>query len=210
MMLYWITRRLSLCLFCSSLLFPAWSLAETTKNPDKLWDTVVGAGPGFSNRRNELTQYRLAISKDLPWQWSLTGRWTLRTRLETSYFEWRSSLDDGDPDVSKRGEDLVHGISLSPAWRLEYLPRWDWPIFPYFEFSVGASYITKSNIVSKNTHHTTLGCHFQFEDRIGLGAELGYKRHWGLTTYALHYSNAGICSKNSGVNFFELRLNYDF
>ncbi|WP_157953972.1 acyloxyacyl hydrolase [Microbulbifer sp. A4B17] len=210
MMLYWMIRRLGLYLFFSSLLFPVCSVAEPANNPDKRWVAIVGAGPGFSNRRNELTQYRLALSKDLPWQWSLSDKWTLKTRLETSYFEWRSSLDDGDSDVSKRGEDLVHGMSLSPVWRFEYLPQWDTPIFPYFEVAVGASYITDSNIVSKNTNHTTLGCHFQFEDRIGLGSDFGSERRWGVTTYALHYSNAGTCSENSGVNFFELRLHYSF
>lgn len=67
------------------------------------------------------------------------------------------------------------------------------PVCPYFEASVGLSYLNHTHL-----DHRNLGIHFAFQDRLGIGALFGKTKQLSLGLHAAHYSNAHLSGHNSG------------
>lgn len=65
---------------------------------------------------------------------------------------------------------------------------------PFFDLSVGLSYLTQTKINTQN-----LGIHFAFQDQIGMGASFGAKEQLTIRLSALHYSNGSISKHNAGI-----------
>ncbi|WP_304635475.1 acyloxyacyl hydrolase [Pseudoalteromonas sp.] len=65
------------------------------------------------------------------------------------------------------------------------------------EFGIGVSILDDTHFAGKN-----VSTHYQFEDRLGLVADLGDNR--SLALRYLHYSNAGFKSPNPGLDFISL------
>lgn len=55
-----------------------------------------------------------------------------------------------------------------------------------------------------------MGTNFEFGDHVGLGIRFGERSQYDLAYRYQHYSNGGISNNNSGVNFSEFRLGYQF
>lgn len=79
-------------------------------------------------------------------------------------------------------------------------------ILPFFEISVGLSYLNHTHLDNRN-----LGIHFAFQDRVGFGLFLGPTENFTVGIHAVHYSNARLSSHNSGVTFpLVLDIGYRF
>jgi hypothetical protein len=77
---------------------------------------------------------------------------------------------------------------------------------PYFEGSVGFSYLTKTRIEDRNQ-----GIHFSFQDQIGLGVAYGAEQRFYTTLSVLHYSNASLSNHNQGMTLpLILNMGYRF
>lgn len=95
---------------------------------------------------------------------------------------------------------------LSAAPVVRYTFKQHGPILPYLELSIGVSYLSATRLDDRN-----LGIHFAFQDRAGIGAFLGYSKHFTLGIHALHYSNAHLANHNSGMTMpLVLDIGYRF
>jgi len=86
----------------------------------------------------------------------------------------------------------VNIIAVSPIVR--YLFKEHFHVTPYFELSVGASYVSNTRFANRN-----MGMHFAFQDRGGLGIAFGAQQQYVLGAHVVHYSNASLASHNSGI-----------
>ena len=86
----------------------------------------------------------------------------------------------------------INIIAASPVVR--YLFKHHWGMTPYFELSVGLSYLSNTRFANTNQ-----GMHFAFQDRGGLGVIVGEKQQLSLGAHIVHYSNASLSSHNSGI-----------
>ena len=86
----------------------------------------------------------------------------------------------------------VNIYSVAPVIRYTFKRRG--PVLPYLELSIGAAYLNHTRIENRN-----LGIHFSFQDRMGIGALLGASENVSIGVHAVHYSNAHLSSKNSGI-----------
>lgn len=96
--------------------------------------------------------------------------------------------------------------SIAPVVRYAFSKRG--PVTPYLEFSIGASYLTKTRLDGRN-----LGIHFAFQDRAGGGASWALKNNQKLlfSLHAIHYSNARMSEHNSGITVpLALDIGYQF
>lgn len=82
----------------------------------------------------------------------------------------------------------------SAAPVIRYLFRKRGPVHPFLELSIGLSYLNHTRI-----DHRNMGIHFAFQDRAGIGALLGTSERVSIGVHAVHYSNAHLSSKNSGI-----------
>ena len=86
----------------------------------------------------------------------------------------------------------INIYSVAPVMRYHFQGT---PYFePFLELSVGLSYLNHTHLDSRN-----LGIHFAFQDRLGIGAFLGADQHVTAGVHAVHYSNAHLSSRNSGL-----------
>lgn len=111
----------------------------------------------------------------------------LRWHLESSLNQWQQS--DATP------HNQVTAIALSPVLTKQIGTLGESPLF--WEFGIGISLLDERLFA-----HKDLGSHFQFEDRIGLAIRFS-ERH-SLSLRYLHYSNAGLASRNPGMDFLNL------
>lgn len=86
----------------------------------------------------------------------------------------------------------VNIYSVAPVVRYTFKRRG--PVLPYLELSIGLAYLNHTRIENRN-----LGIHFSFQDRMGIGALLGASEKLSVGIHAVHYSNAHLSSKNSGI-----------
>jgi lipid A 3-O-deacylase len=82
--------------------------------------------------------------------------------------------------------------SIAPVVR--YTFRQNKSVSPYFDLSIGLSYLNHTRFENRN-----LGIHFAFQDRAGLGVLLGQKKQFNIGLHAVHYSNAHFSNHNSGI-----------
>lgn len=154
---------------------------------------AVRLGVGKGNPA-ELHGARLAATLEMPsllprpWQWLWEG----------SIAHWKCR---GDPSARYRH---LHALGFAPEWSIAF------PFFPgitpVFAASIGAVLIS-----SDHMGHRDLGSRLHFQDQLGLGARFGKKDQFELSVRYLHYSNAGLCPPNQGVDLKPLvELGYRF
>lgn len=94
--------------------------------------------------------------------------------------------------------------SIAPVVRYSF--KKSGKIHPYFELSVGLSYLNHTHLDNRN-----LGIHFAFQDRLGVGALFGTSENLSIGIHAVHYSNAHLSSHNSGITIpLVLDIGYRF
>lgn len=72
-----------------------------------------------------------------------------------------------------------------------------------WEFGIGVSVLNKRRFAGKD-----LGSYFQFEDRLGLILDL--PNNAKLKLRYMHYSNAGLSSRNPGMDFLNIAYSWPF
>lgn len=147
---------------------------------------VVDKDPGH------LQGYRAAITYFPPcFVWGLFSVY-----FDASYGHWW--ITDDSPNKS------LSIYSIAPYLRVYFTKNPT--ISPFFEASIGPSYLSKTRIENRN-----LGIHFSFQDQLTLGADFGPDQHLYASISAVHYSNGSIASSNSGITIpIVLNVGYRF
>jgi len=126
-----------------------------------------------------------------PWAWK---HWHIF--FDASLGHWWVS--NGTPHHS------LNIFSIAPVFRYFFKSH---PSFiPFIDLSIGAAYLSKTRFSNLN-----LGMHFSFQDMVGLGLALGQNKNLLVSLSAIHYSNASLCSSNSGITApLLLNISYRF
>lgn len=129
---------------------------------------------------------------------SLRG-FQLMLNYDPQIYQWRQFniyFDGGFSYFSQTRTDhntAINIYSIAPIVR--YTFQQHGPVQPYFELSIGLSYINRTRIENRN-----LGIHFAFQDRAGIGALIGGSERFTIGAHVLHYSNSHLSSHNSGIS----------
>jgi lipid A 3-O-deacylase len=127
--------------------------------------------------------YRLGLKSDWDKSWlqsdvgRLTGYW------DGAYTYW-----EGDKSSAS------NSLSFSPVLVYEFAGE---SVKPYLEAGIGVALFSHTEVEGNR-----LGSAFQFEDRLGFGLCFAGGHEVGIR--ATHYSNAGISSRNDGVESYAL------
>lgn len=127
--------------------------------------------------------YRLGLKSDWDKSWlqsdvgRLTGYW------DGAYTYW-----EGDKSSAS------NSLSFSPVLVYEFAGE---SVKPYLEAGIGVALFSHTEVEGNR-----LGSAFQFEDRLGFGLRFVGGHEVGIR--ATHYSNAGISSRNDGVESYAL------
>ena len=145
-------------------------------------DNIYGVRLALRSYEYQLTQIPLFDSVDIYW--------------EVSANIWKY---DGE---QKHQTNYV--LALSPVVRKTlYVVKDKYPLS--LEAGIGLSLIKDTMIAGRD-----LGSHYQFEDRIGLSVDYGDNLQHSQSVRYMHYSNAGVSSKNKGVDFLNIAYAYQF
>lgn len=134
-------------------------------------------------------------------QWDWGKRWLQGTDWHLGGY-WDAALGywhRGDVRAGEH-EDLTE-IGLTPVFRVQG----NGLVGPYVEAAIGFHLLSHSSIGDKR-----MSTKFQFGDHIGAGYRFGAKGHYDLGYRFQHLSNAGIKRPNPGINFHQIRLQYNF
>ena len=130
---------------------------------------------------------------------SPTRGFQLMLNYDPQLFQWRQFnvyFDGGFSQFHQTQTPHNSTISIySIAPVVRYTFKRHGAILPFFELSVGISYLNQTRFANRN-----LGIHFAFQDRLGVGALLGGAEKFSLGIHALHYSNSHLAAHNSGIS----------
>ncbi len=150
------------------------------------WDVNLGLGTTGDSQ----STIRLGISQDWDSRWleSSAGYFSGYWDFGATY--WESGIFGKD----------AYSFSASPVLTYVFNPNGN--IQPYLEVGIGGAFFTRTKVGDQN-----LGSSFNFEDRIGFGANIGNHK-FGVR--ATHYSNAGLKKPNDGIENYSLNYSYKF
>ena len=140
-----------------------------------------GLSLGYGVGKEDIDIYRFGLKKNFASRWFENGTGYLSGFFELSYNRW------------EHGGDEVNGLALSPVFAYYFGTDADF-VRPYIAGGIGVALLDDYNI-----HNRNLGTHFQFEDRIGVGARIGI---FDMNVSYFHYSNAGLKSNNDGIDIW--------
>jgi len=149
---------------------------------------VFSSGQGVES----IKPYRLAFSWDFGTPWQKRSPWAWHFIWESSAAIWNGP-DRTHPEKSISTD--LSALTTGPLLRWQRQTPINGLYHPYLELGIGLSWLSKREIEGR-----ILSLHFQFEDKIGLGARFGQKQQYDVSLRAYHYSNASIKRPNSGVN----------
>lgn len=189
--------RFSIAIFCllavlfsrSTLAMPDLTMPEMT-----IKNLAIDVVKGFK-AEGELRGARLGI-RPMEFHWDdhpLLGQFSV-------YFELSGNSWEYQEDDTK---DTAAAIAFSPVFSKQVAEIANRPVG--LEFGIGLSYLTATKFAGRN-----LGMKFQFEDRIGITYALDHQQQQVLALRYLHYSNAGLHDRNSGLDFVNLSYAYRF
>ena len=119
--------------------------------------------------------------------------------FDSKWLKWKTGCVSGYHEVSlnywEYNNESIKGAAYSPVFIYEF--QLNRNMFPYLEAGIGVSYISGKIIGCRD-----LSSHFQFEDRVGIGAKIGKQENHDLNLRYMHYSNAGIKQPNQGISIF--------
>jgi len=153
---------------------------------------LEGISVGIGKSKDSINIYRLGFQKQFG------GRW----------FESKMGYFSGYHEVSlnywKNKGESIKGVAYSPVFIYGFAGLGA-NIFPYLGAGIGISYLSEKTIKGRD-----LSSHFQFEDRIGIGAKIGKQKTHDLNLRYMHYSNASIKQPNDGIDIFIFSYAYSF
>ncbi len=127
------------------------------------------------------------------WDWNV--RWLEGRPIElTGYWEagvgyWRNNKTKSDQN---RYLYTLSGSPILQIWLGEYNMQ---RTAVFFEIGVGPAYLTETSLGDAN-----FGSNWQFEDKFGIGMNLGTENPAQLIYRYYHYSNAGFKPPNRGLD----------
>ncbi len=133
--------------------------------------------------------YRVGLKKDFTAKWFEKENGYLSGYFELSYNRWEHETND------------INAFALSPVFAYYFINA-DKYITPYIEFGIGGAYLDEHDIANQR-----MGSNLQFEDRIGLGARMGF---FDLSFRYMHYSNANLVKPNHGIDIFIFTTSIQF
>ena len=97
--------------------------------------------------------------------------------------------------------------AISPILRAYFVNPETFRYRPFLQIGVGPAFISSETLGDE-----TQGSHFLFQDRFGVGMEVGSQTHALMFAFQyIHCSNAGIAEPNPGFNFpFVGSIGYEF
>ena len=138
-----------------------------------------GISFGYGEADPDIDIYRIGLKKDFPAKWFETSVGYLSGYFELSYNRWEHHSQD------------INCGAFSPVF-VYYFGNESNLIRPYIEGGIGAAYLDEYHIADRN-----LSTNLQFEDRIGIGARIGF---FDLSFRYMHYSNASLKDPNHGID----------
>jgi lipid A 3-O-deacylase len=173
-------KKLILLLLCSVLIYSnANAESEYAEHKDK--SNGFGMSAAYGEGKSNIDIYRIGLKKDYGIEWFKSENSYLSGFFELSYNYWHYRSED------------IHGITLSPIFAY-YLGKSTDFFRPYIAGGIGAALLDKYHIKDRN-----LGSNLQFEDRIGIGAVIGWL---DINCSFFHYSNAGLTPPNAGIDIW--------
>lgn len=142
-----------------------------------------GLSFGYGEADPDIDIYRVGLKKDFWAKWLKNNTGYLSGYFELSYNHWEHNDRD------------INGVAFSPVFAY-YFGDESNLIRPYVEGGIGVTYIDEYKIADRN-----LSTNFQFEDRIGIGARIGF---FDISARYMHYSNASIKGPNHGIDIWIL------
>lgn len=115
---------------------------------------------------------------------------------------WEANLSYWYLYKSKKGEEKLLELGLTPNIRAERDQAWNWGR-PYLEAGLGVHLLSKVHIGTRN-----LSSSLQFGTHAGLGIRFGQSEQFELGWRIEHLSNAGLHEPNPGINFSMMRFGY--
>jgi lipid A 3-O-deacylase len=147
-------------------------------------------------RGNQTDLVRGAIQWKWTTQWFQSNGTHLGGYWDMTLAHWRGKRHR---NIDGNTQNLA-AIGITPVFRFQR----DALTGPYAEAGIGAHYLT--DLYDNNGD--MLSTRFQFGDHIGVGYVFQNKLDLGVKFQ--HFSNGGIKSPNSGVNFAVVRVSYPF
>ncbi|MBX9811901.1 MAG: acyloxyacyl hydrolase [Burkholderiales bacterium] len=153
---------------------------------------------GNSNSSNaDVKLYRVGLQWDWKKKWLDTGNWHLGGYWDVSLGYWDNR------SVSKTHGSIAD-IGLTPVFRFQQSHYAGFS--PYLEAGIGLHLLSATSVSPERR----FGSSFQFGDHLGLGMRFGDRGRYDIGYRYQHLSNAGLKSPNQGINFHQLRLQYNF
>jgi lipid A 3-O-deacylase len=137
---------------------------------------------------------RLGLQWNWDRQWFKEGTW-----LVSGY--WNAAIGQWKTDALPGQNSSITEIGLTPTFRLRHASGKG----VFAEAGIGAHLLSESTINSRY-----FGSTFQFGSHLGAGYRFGEKRTFELGLRVQHLSNAGIKRPNDGINFSQVRMQYQF
>jgi len=138
---------------------------------------------------------RIGVQWDWKKRWFQMGGWHLGGYFDLAAGYWHR-------DDTRPGEhDSLFDLGFTPVFRIQP----DSLNGPYIEAGIGFHFLSHSSIGDRR-----MSTQFQFGDHLGAGYRFGAKGSYDLGYRFQHLSNASIKRPNPGINFHQIRLQYNF
>ena len=157
----------------------------------------IEVGNSFSSGSAETDMARIGVQWKWDKQWEISEHWFIGGYWDLALGYWHTSdrLDDHE----------VIDLGITPVFRLQRATSVS-GVIPYAEFAIGAHLLSDKDITDSDRFSTN----FQFGDHIGLGLLFGENGRYDLSYRIQHLSNAGIDHPNPGINFHQVRAQFNF
>lgn len=136
---------------------------------------------------------RVGVQWDWKKRWFQTANWHLGGYWDVAFGYWHTG------DAGKHGS--LFDLGVTPVFRFQP----NGLVGPYVEAAIGFHAISHTSIGGKR-----FSTAFQFGDHIGAGYRFGAKGSYDLGYRFQHLSNGSIKRPNQGINFHQIRLQYNF
>ena len=143
-------------------------------------------GLSASSGGQDFYQAEAFANWNLPWGWDLGKQWHLQSRVDFS-LGWLGD-NSHDAAIGTAGPSLVLGRERLPV---------------SLEGGVSPTLLSRHEFGTKD-----FGTEVQFTSHIGLNWD--FAAHWRLSYRFQHMSNAGLASKNPGLNMHLFGISYLF
>lgn len=162
-----------------------------------VWGMPAHAVSGVSlegGRGDGTDMGRIGVQWDWNKRWFQGRNWHLGGYWDLALGHWRRSSPPGF------NEDITE-IGLTPVFRLQQNDRKGL----YFEGAIGFHLLSKTSLGDKR-----FSTKFQFGDHLGAGFRFGARGEFDLGYRFQHLSNGGIKRPNNGIDFHQIRFQYNF